>query len=329
MFGINRQKLKASHEANWLLLDLFMMGLLLLNLGLIIFDSLYATQVFRQTLDFISPALAPAYEPLHQNFLLIDLAFVAVFLSEFMLRWLVAIRRNQYARWYFFPFIHWYDLIGCIPLASTRIFRFLRIFSILYRLNKYQIINLHNTRLFQFFHFYYQALLEELSDRIVVKVLSDVQKELADGTPLLDELAEKVIAGRRQSLVRWAACVLNQLGQSIENAGMQDTLRQHIETSVAKAVRDNKQVSSLNLVPVLGGHIEQLLERTVADIVLNAIVNLLKDLDGQKVDHFIEHGLVAASDEEVILGEEIMLVVNDCLELVKKHVAQQKWKQKL
>lgn len=329
MFGINRQKLRESHEANWLLLDLFMMGLLLLNLSLIIFDSLYATQAFRQGLDFISPAIVTGYAPLHQNFLLIDLAFIGIFLSEFLLRWFVAVRRKEYVRWYFFPFIHWYDLVGCIPLASTRIFRFLRIISILYRLHKHQIIDLHNTRLFRFFHFYYQALVEELSDRIVIKVLSDVQKELADGTPLLDELTEKVIAGRRQSIVHWAACIFNQLGQSIESAGQEDTLRQHIEASVSKAVRDNRQVSSLNLVPVLGGQLEQLLERTVSDIVLNAIVNLLKDIDAEKVDHFIEHGLVAASEEEVMLSDEIVVVVNDCLELVKSHVAQQKWKEQL
>ena len=70
------------------------------------------------------------YAEVHENFALYDLAFIAVFLSEFCIRWVAAIIRQTYMRWYFFPFIHWYDLIGCIPLGGARIFRFLRIFSI-------------------------------------------------------------------------------------------------------------------------------------------------------------------------------------------------------
>ena len=58
---------------------------------------------------------------------LYDLAFVVIFLTEFCVRWVAAVVRKTYMRWYFFPFIHWYDLIGCIPLGGARIFRFLRI----------------------------------------------------------------------------------------------------------------------------------------------------------------------------------------------------------
>lgn len=188
MLKFSRTNLKKSHEAPWLILDLVMLGLLIVNLLWILFDALFATSAMRNGLDFISPAIVPAYQPIHDNFTLIDLGFVAVFFTEFCLRWIAAIYRKQYMRWYFFPFIHWYDLIGCIPASFARVFRFLRVFSILYRLHKYQIIDLRNTALFRFIAFYTDALVEELSDRIVVKVLSDAQKDIAAGSPLVQDV---------------------------------------------------------------------------------------------------------------------------------------------
>ena len=40
MFRINRENLRNSHEGPWLLLDIIMLGLLLLNLLLLLFDGL-------------------------------------------------------------------------------------------------------------------------------------------------------------------------------------------------------------------------------------------------------------------------------------------------
>src|SRR5690606_42147929 len=48
------------------------------------------------------------------------LLFVSVYLTEFSIRWLVAIARRTHERWFYFPFVHWYDLLGCIPVGSFR-----------------------------------------------------------------------------------------------------------------------------------------------------------------------------------------------------------------
>ena len=106
--------------------------LLLLNLLFLLFDGLYNTAFIRDSLNAWSPAFVNFYDPIHKNFILVDLVFITIFLTEFFVRWIVAIKTEEYLRWYFFPFLRWYDLVGCIPLGGTRIFRFLRIFSILY-----------------------------------------------------------------------------------------------------------------------------------------------------------------------------------------------------
>ncbi|GAA6185889.1 MULTISPECIES: ion transporter [Alteromonadaceae] len=326
MLGFNRKNLSKSHEGPWLLLDLFMLGLLFINLIWIIFDSLYSTEIVKQSLAYVSESLVTGYAPVHNNFLLIDLAFVAVFLSEFCLRWIVAVVKKTYLRWYFFPFIHFYDLVGCIPLGAARIFRFLRIFSILHRLHKYEIIDLRRTALFRFIAFYYEVFVEELSDRIVVKVLSDAQKDIAAGSPLVEDITQNVIASRLPVISRWTASVLSHIGESIEHNEHGQSVRQHVNKSVGKAVRGNPHISTLKLVPVLGSTIERTLESAVTDIVTQSIVNLLKDMTPEKIDDFVKHGIGRFSSEDEALDDEVLAVVNECIELIKSHVSQQRWK---
>jgi hypothetical protein len=241
-------------------------------------------------------------------------------------RWVVAIMRKTYMRWYFFPFIHWYDLVGCIPLGGARIFRFLRLFSILYRLQKYEIIDLRNTPVYRFILFYYDVFVEELSDRIVVKVLSDAQKDIAAGSPLVEDISQQVIASRLPILTQWLSSVMVHIGETIEHNDHGESVRNHVQKSVGKAVRDNSQISTLKLVPVLGRTIEKTLEKSVTDIVTQSIINLLKDITPEKIDDFVEHGLGRFSSEDHMLDQEVLLIVNECLELVKHHVSQQRWK---
>jgi hypothetical protein len=326
MFKFSRLRLAQSHEGPWLLLDIAMLGILMINLLWIIFDMLFATELIRSGLNYLSPSLVNAYLPIHKNFVLIDLGFVALFLTEFCVRWGAAIWRKEYMRWYFFPFLHWYDLVGCIPLSGARIFRFLRVFSILYRLQKYQIIDLKTTALWRFVAFYYDVFVEELSDRIVLKVLSDAQKDLAAGSPLLDDINKQVLASRKPLLCDWLATMMKHVGASIADEQHGATVREHVQKSVGNAVRNNNQVSSLRLVPVLGSGIEKLLENAVTDIVTQSIINLLQDMNAQKIENFIDHGLNSLSEQEQKLDEQLILVVNECLELIKSHVGQQRWK---
>jgi hypothetical protein len=326
MLNFSYSRLKSSHEGPWIIIDLLMLALLIINLIWLLFDGLFATQAFKSILASMSTDLVTGYAPIHENFVLYDLAFVAIFLTEFCVRWAASVVRKTYIRWYFFPFIHWYDLIGCIPLSGARIFRFLRIFSIFYRLQKYQIINLRNTAVYRFIIFYYDVLVEELSDRIVVKVLSDAQKDIAAGSPLIEDISQQVLASRLSILTQWLSSVMVHIGESIEHNDHGESVRSHVQKSVGKAVRGNSQVSTLKLVPILGSTIEKTLEQSVTDIVTQSIINLMKDITPEKIDDFVEHGIGRFSSEDHMLDQEVLLIVNECLELVKHHVSQQRWK---
>ena len=98
---------------------------------------------------------------------------------------------------------------------------------------------------------------------------------------------------------------------------------------MGKAVRSNAQVSTLNYLPVIGKTIENTLEESVTDIVTMSLVNLLSDLDAQRIDHFMSVGMHDYTPTADALDKEVLDVINECLELVKSHVAQQRWKSQL
>ncbi|ALS98927.1 hypothetical protein [Lacimicrobium alkaliphilum] len=328
MLNFSLKHLKDSHQGPWIVLDFFMLGLLVLNLTLLLFDSLYATDLIRQNLNQLSPALLEWYKPVHANFILIDLVFVAIFLSEFFLRWAIAVKNKDYLRWYFYPFIHWYDLVGCIPVGGARFLRFLRVFSIIYRLQKYKIIDIRQSAPYRFVAFYYDVFVEELSDRIVAKVLTDAQEDLRRGSPLLEEITTQVLAARKPVVCNWLASLAVHSGHSIEDMQAGSTLREHVKQSVGRAVRNNPQVSTLKMVPVVGSGIEKMLENAVTNIVIQSVINLLLDVTPEKIDHLISHGIASTSEEDM-LDQEMLNVVDECIELLKSHVSHQRWKTRL
>jgi len=329
MFTINRDKLRQSHETPWLILDIIMLALLLVNLGWLIFDALYATSALQRLLAEHVPSLYRRYQPVHANFLFIDLAFIAVFFTEFCVRWAVSVKHKEHLRWYFFPVLHWYDLIGLIPLPATRLFRFLRVFSILHRLHKKQIIDLNHTRFYRFFAFYYDVAMEELSDRIVIKVLSDVQKDIRQGSPLVNKISQQVLTPRQPVLSRWLAGVMQHMGQNLADESRGSVIRDHVRQSVNQAIKNNPQMANLQYLPVVGRTIESTLEQTVTDIVTSLLVHLLSDIDDSRINRFIETNIKGYAVADDKLDQEVLQVIDECVELVKAHVAQQRWKSQL
>ena len=334
MLKVNRDNLKKSHQTVWLIIDFAMLGLLILNLALIIFDSIYAFSAIEGFFESHTPGFHALYEPVHENFLFYDLIFVGIFLSEFFLRWGYSIRAGVYDRWYFYPFIHWYDLIGCIPVGSFRFLRILRVISILYRLHQYNIIDVTSSRLYQFFNFYYEAFMEELSDRIVIKVLSGVQMEVRRGSPLFERIQHDIIYPRRDMLTGWISDRVAQAAQEgyIPNRG---ALRSYLEDRVDTALKENLELSRLRFLPVVGPTIQETLEEAVGDIVANVIHQILEDLASASNHAFIEDIVnVMMPDPDRMKenspeNEALINLILEILDAVKAQVRVKHWREEL
>jgi len=221
----DRQKLRETRQTSWLLLDLAMVFLVLLNLGFIIFDTMYSAEAVHSALAGTVPAFNRFYaEQIHAHFIFYDLVFVSIFLAEFCFQWVMAVRRRRYARWYFYPFLHWYDLIGLIPIGSLRMLRLLRIISLLVRLQKMGVIDLSETRVYRFFEFYFKVFVDEVSDRVIIRTLDDVRREIQDEAPVTRQIISQVIAPQREALVEQLS---RRIGMLVERSytNHQDALR--------------------------------------------------------------------------------------------------------
>ena len=335
MLKVNRQNLKSSHQAFWFLLDFLMLGLLLVNMGLLIFDSTYSFVAVQRLMARHVPSLNDLYQPVHEHFLFLDGVFVAIFLGEFFVRWGYAVKAEIYDRWYFYPFIHWYDLVGCVPIGSLRFLRVLRVVSILYRLHQHRIIDLSQWRVYQLGAFYLEAFVEEIADRIVINVISGVQAEVKRGSPLFDRVQRDILRPRRDMISSWLSSRIALASQHgyVPN---QSALRRYLEGRVANALKQNQALSRLRDLPMVGATLERTLESSVGDIVASVIHQVLSDLSSTQnhafVEDLVEAFLPAASQSDAdadAQNEALIQLIVEILEAVKGQVAIKHWRENL
>ena len=334
MLHINRENLKSSHQLIWFIIDFLMLGLLILNLAFIIWDFIYNFVAIQNLLKEHAPALQSAYHPIHERFIFYDIIFVSIFLTEFFVRWGYAIKASVYDRWYFYPFIHWYDLVGCIPIGSLRFLRILRVISIIYRLHQYRIIDITSTKIYRFVNFYYDAFMEELSDRIVLKVLSGVQDEVRRGSPLFDRIQKDIVYPRRDMLSDWISQRVARAAQEgyVPNRG---ALRNYLEDRVDHALKHNLELSRLKYLPVVGSTIQETLEDAVGDIVANVIHQILEDLASSSNHAFIEDivNVFLSTPDQVAADEtrnQVLIdLIIEILDAIKGQVKVKHWRAQL
>lgn len=329
---VNTEKLRTSHETPFLIVDLLMLGLVIINLAWLIFDTLFTSALVRNGLTWLSPEFTRFYaEQIHTNFVAYDLVFVAIFLTEFVVRWIIAVHRNTYHRWFFYPFVHWYDLLGCIPVGSFRWLRLLRVISIVYRLQKYQIIDISNLYIVRFVRKYLNVLLEELSDRIVLNVLDGVQDEIAIGTPVMEKVVQQVLVPNKPLLIEWIASRINDISDNVYQPRRAD-LKQYLDEVIASSLAQDAKVATLEKLPVVGETITQVIESTVSEIVFNVVDRLATDIGREETDvwvHEITDLLLARLlQPDAALNEASKNVLIDVLEVVKDEVRIQRWKLK-
>jgi len=309
-----------------------MLGLVVLNLSWLIFDTLFTSDFFRSLLSWLLPQFTAFYgDNIHPNFVAYDLVFVTLFLIELIVRWIVAIRQKTYHKWFFYPFVHWYDVLGCIPVGSFRWLRLLRIISILYRLQKYEIIDLSKSYPYRFVKKYTDIVVEELSDRVVVNVLDGVQGEIKTGSPVVGRVVSEVLLPHKQVMVEWLAGRVNAVTDSVYEPRKQE-LNRYIDEIISEAISADPKVAALEKLPVVGGPLTDVIENTVSDIVFNVIDTLVGDIGHKDTDSLIKELFDMVLDRMIepsdALNEVGRLILLDAIDVVKEEVQVQQWKLK-
>lgn len=311
-----------------------MVSLAVINLAWLIFDAVWAVEELRALL--LSPLLPESwladYAAVHARFFRIDLIFVSIFAGEFLLRWGHALRSRRYPTWYAFPILHWYDILGCIPVAGLRWLRVLRIFAILYRLQRMGYIDYRNWYLYQLARRLYEIVMEEISDRVVLRVLGGVQQEISASHDLERRVVEEVLLPRQQLIIDALRSRVVSLAGAAYRGSRQD-LHALITRSVSHAVRENREIRRLDRIPVVGGMAGNLLDQAVTDIVCRVFDELAGEMGGADFAQLFDDiaAAVFSSIEESVQGsgarDQISTAINDMLEVVKQQIAQRRWLQ--
>lgn len=254
---------------------------------------------------------------------LVDLPFLALFTLEFLIRWLLALRRRTYPRWFLFPIFNWYDLLGIVPLPQFRLFRLFRIASIYVRLYRSERTGVGSDPLSRTVKYFANIINEEVSDMVSKRILTESQDEIRAGTHR--RIIRAVIEPRRDALACELTLRLRDVLASIE---VREKIRAFLDANLKNAA-DNAE--ALKRIPLRRSVVQPLVE-ILGNLIFDAIVETLAGtLDTEEGQELLQDLLAASIDgliEELTEGEVEVLVREislESLEHVKDAVAVRKW----
>ncbi len=312
-------------------IDIIMVALMLININLIIFDSFFSVKLIAATFQKYLPGFYTFYQTnIHAHFALIDLCFVAVFFTEFVVRWVLSSIKHGKEQIFLFPLLYWYDGLGCVPIAGFRWLRLLRIFSLLVRLQKSGLINVKKFFVFSLFKRFTDIVVEEISDRVIVKTLEGVKAEVKKGNPLTDQIIKDVLKPQSKEVVKWLSGRIQLVSSNIYRHRRED-IKKYVDSRLKDAVLQNKEVKLLGKIPVVGGQINTMLESAIRDIVFSVIDSLFVDL--QENNQVLSEELAHISNDMFTLIENdnqldgiIENIINQSIDIIIKQVEIKEWK---
>ncbi len=325
-------KIRQRGEFQFLLLDLLMVVVVVINLLWLVFDWHFQ---FGFVQNFFRNSFYPFYEyykyKIHPDFLLYDIFFVIIFIIELVARWIVAIVRKTYHKWYWYPFIHWYDVLGCIPLGTFRFLRLFRLLSITIRLHKLELIDLRKSYLYSLFKRYYNIVVEEVSDRVVVNVLESWQESIKEGGPVMDRIKAEVLLPKKEDLVNWASERLIKATQ--ENyLSRRDDIKESLDTLIRDALENNADVKSLKRIPMVGKTLVEQLENRISNASFGMLDGAMREIGSENNKIFLNGAAdilfsdAKKAEPDTTLDTIAKQIAIESIEILKDDVKVQKWK---
>lgn len=258
--------------------------------------------------------------------------FTLFLILELLLRWAIAIKEQVYYRWFFFPFVHWYEVLGCFPqLRALRLFRVVVIGRRLYQLG-YQVLPqpwLNRIK------FYINLLLEELSDRVILTTIHNYRQQLTD-PEMQQSLIESTIGRNRDEIEAVLLSLLRkELAPQLQKLTDDSAGGNFIASEVGNAIQDGLANTPelrryLRLIPIAGSLIESQLQHIGHNIGENVVHALNKQLlDAKRIDALmvaIAHGVAHVDTNNTALDSLIARIIADSLSEFEAQIKVQHWK---
>lgn len=257
------------------------------------------------------------------HFWKIDLPFLVLFWIEFFARWGLAIRSRRYARWYFFPIFYWYDLLSLIPVTALRPLRLLRVVSIYMRLRKSELSRVGRDFFSRGVAYISNIITEEVSDRVAVRILSELGEEIGDGTHV--RIARATVEPRRAEIER---VLVSQIRSILTNEETIERFRRLLELNLENAVEESASLRALPLPHMVVKPVVRAVGEVILETTLETITATVDSPDGQEAVQAVAASILDELFEGPALAEIESLAKEISLQVIhqmKDVVMVKKW----
>ena len=253
--------------------------------------------------------------------------FITFLIVELSLRWLIAIVNKHHARWFFFPFIHWYEVLAIIPYL--RFLRLIRAGIIAYRFHElgYKVVP---DAIMKRVLFYYRVVMEEISDRVVATVIDGIKQEL-DTSSTHKKIIHDLVDHHRELFAVTLAEILQE-SLATELDAQRNLITQNVGKIVRQAIEDTPKLTQiLRLIPIAGGMIENQIQNIGQQLGENITQGLIQPFTEGKPQQpnatyqLISNKLSQLSIDNHKLEELVESVVYESLESLKTQVLVKQW----
>ena len=314
--------------------DLMMLVAISIDLFVISVDAILMSDFINNVANWLtlSDALSWYQNTLHNPLRIVGGFFTLFLILELLARWGIAIKKQIYYRWFFFPFVHWYEVLGCFPqLRALRLFRVVVIGRRLHQLG-YQVLPQPWIKRIKF---YIDLLLEELSDRVILTTISNYRQQLTD-PEMQKSLIESIIERNRGDIEAVLLAVLRkELVPQLQKLSGKSEGATLIASEVGNAIQDGLANTPelrryLRLIPIAGSLIESQLQhigQSVGENVVYSLNNRL--LDPKLIDTLmvtIAHGIAQIDTNNTALEHLIANIITDSLTAFEAQIKVQQWK---
>ena len=317
----------------YLMYDIFMMVIIIVNLICLSANAFLMSNFAEWLFQFIHLESVLGYykEQLHPWVKITESWFIVFLIVELSIRWFIAIIQKHHARWFFFPFIHWYEILAIIPYL--RFLRLIRAGIIAYRLQElgYVVIPPAITRRVMF---YYHLIMEELSDRVVISVLDGVKKEL-DTSSTHKKIIHDLVDHHRTMFAQTLTEILQE-SLATELKAREKEISGNVGDIVVKAIENTPELTNLlRLIPIVGGRLESQIQAIGHRLGENITQGLIQPFSTgsltQPNDQYrlIAEKLSQMNIENHSLEQLVESVVYESLESMRKQVAVKHWQLEL
>lgn len=316
-----------------LVYEMLMLGLIIADLLITGMDALLMSNFMQHVAMWgnFSEGLSYYQQHYHPFLKMLGGFFTLFLIVELLVRWVIAIVQRQYYRWFFFPFVHWYEVLGCAP--QLRALRLLRAGVIGYRLHQIGYKIIPDSWLVKL-KFYYKIVMEEISDRVILTAIENIRSEIhhTDGhlvqtildkhrpqieqvvVELLEQEVTPLLQSEQGAAPDFAAPLAEEVGQAIQQSLMQ-------APELRRAVR---------MIPIAGGLIEsqllQLGQHIGENLTLALSQNLTRPDTLQPIYRQIAQRISQVNTTSPALEKLVSDVIDDSLTALSNQVKIQQWK---